>query len=399
MNRLLISLSRSPQVRAFPMRRTGVSRDDVAHRLDDAMSRNVDLSSGRIMGSMCCSPHPLAVEAHMRFVESNLGKPGLCEGTLELESEVIKMLGNLVNLPDPYGHFLSGATEANITAMYIARKITGRRKVIFPRSAHFSVHKAINLMNMEPVKIGLDGDHRLSLDDLEGSLDDDVAMVFTVAGTTELGTVDPIRRIGEMISDVPIHVDAAFGGFVLPFLEEMGRLEERFMGWDFSVEEVSTMAIDPHKMGLATIPSGALLKRQGLDRGTLAVPSPYLTMPISYTLSGTRASGAVAGAYAVMSHLGREGYVKVVRSVMDETTYLKKRLQELSLDPVIDPVMNILAVHHHDPISVQERMRERGWFISRMEDPKALRFVIMPQVLRGALDDMLGDLEEVLRAV
>ncbi|MCK5773013.1 MAG: tyrosine decarboxylase MfnA, partial [Thermoplasmata archaeon] len=74
-------------------------------------------------------------------------------------------------------------------------------------------------------------------------------------------------------------------------------------------------------------------------------------------------------------------------------------LQELSMKPVIDPVMNILAVHHHDPISVQERMREYGWFISRMEDPKALRFVIMPQVFRGALDDMLGDLERVLKAV
>ena len=159
------------------------------------------------------------------------------------------------------------------------------------------------------------------------------------------------------------------------------------------------MAIDPHKMGLATIPSGALLKRQGLERGTLAVPSPYLTMPISYTLSGTRASGAVAGAYAVMAHLGREGYQDVVRSVMDETIYLKKRLQELSMEPVIDPVMNILAVHHPDPISVQERMRGRGWFISRIEDPRALRFVIMPQVFREALDDMLDDLEKVLKGV
>ena len=124
MNRLLISISRSPPGRAFLMRRTGVSREEVAHRLDDAMFRNVDLSSGRIMGSMCSSPHPLAVEAHMRFVESNLGNPGLCGGTLELEREVIRMLGDLVNLPDPYGHFLSGATEANIIAMYIARKLT-----------------------------------------------------------------------------------------------------------------------------------------------------------------------------------------------------------------------------------------------------------------------------------
>ncbi len=381
------------------MRKKGVSREEVAHRLDDAMSGNVDFSSGRIMGSMCTSPHPMAVEAHMRFVESNLGNPGLCEGTLELEREVIKMLGGLVNLPDPHGHFLSGATEANITAMYIAKKLTGRRKVIFPRSAHFSVHKAIDLMNMEPVKIGLDDDYRLSMDDLEDSLDDDVAMVFAVAGTTELGTVDPICMIGDKVNDVPIHVDAAFGGFVLPFLEELGRVDERFLGWDFSVEEVSTMAMDPHKMGLATIPSGALLKRKGLEKGTLAVPSPYLTMPISYTLSGTRASGAVAGAYAVMTHLGREGYLEVVRSVMDETTYLMKRLLELSMEPVIDPVMNILAVHHNDPISVQERMRERGWFISRIEDPKALRFVIMPHVFRGALDDMLKDLEEVLRGV
>jgi tyrosine decarboxylase/aspartate 1-decarboxylase len=376
---------------------TGIDRARVMEDLRRRRSMDVPFSSGRILGSMCTAPHPVALEAHMLFHESNLGNPGLCPGTAEMEKEVISMLSSLYNGPTAYGKVLSGGTEANITAMYMAKKRTGRRKVIFGSSAHFSVLKAVRLLDLEPVRIGLGPDYRMDLSQLEEAMDEDVMMVHAVAGTTELGVVDDVSGIADIAEGVPLHVDGAFGGFVLPFLDTE-HLEGMGVGdWDFRVDGVETMAVDPHKMGLSTIPSGCLLYRDQKALDYLKVDSPYLTSPSSFTLAGTRGSGAVAATWAVMRHLGREGYTRVVRTCMDNTYYLMRRLSELDLSPVIRPTMNVLAVRHDDPTSIERRLRDEGYFISTVRDPPALRFVVMPHVTVRAIDDLMPVLERALR--
>jgi len=381
------------------MDRKGMSKEKVEELLDRYQSMDIGFGSGRVFGSMCTSPHPFAREVHSRFHESNLGNPGLYPGSGEMERNVISMLGALLHLEEPFGHVLSGGTEANITAMYTAKKKSRGRKVIHPRSAHFSVLKAIRLLDMEPVPVDLDEHFRMDLSDLQSKLDDEAAMVIGVAGTTELGTVDPIDRIGEIIGDLHFHVDAAFGGFILPFLRELGMLDERVGNWDFSVPGVSTLSTDPHKMGWSTIPAGCLLFRDPHPLRYMAVGSPYLTSPKAYTLAGTRDSGAVASAFAMMKLLGIEGYSGLVRTCMENTFYLRERLEEIGLEPLIDPVMNILAVGHDEPGKVQEGMREMGYYISKVCRPGALRFVVMPHVTPSSIDRMSEALEKVLKRV
>ena len=381
------------------MKEKGMPVSDVLRRLEREHSRNVSYSSGRIMGSMCTSPHPIALEAHELYRESNLGNPGLYPGTRNLENEVIRDIGYMLNHPSPRGNFLSGGTEANITAIYLARSTNGKEKVAFPRSAHFSVMKAVRLLNMEPVVIDLDDNYRMSVDSLEDNLDDDVSLVFAVAGTTELGMVDPIEEIASVKGEIPMHVDAAFGGFVLPFLEDMEMLPDWVGKWDFRVDGVTSMSTDPHKMGLSTIPGGCLLYRDVLSLDRLSVDSPYLTSKNAYTLAGTRDSGSVAACYAAMNHLGREGYKRVVDMCMSNTGYLKKRLEELSLEPLLDPLMNILVVRHPRPFRVEEVLFEMGWNISVVRDPPSLRFVVMPHVTRESVDRFIPDLEIALKKV
>ncbi|MGA1793793.1 MAG: tyrosine decarboxylase MfnA [Thermoplasmatota archaeon] len=378
------------------MEKKGLTRSDVEALLEQYENMNVGFDSGRIFGSMCTSPHPFALQVHGRFHESNLGNPGLCPGTLEMEREVVSMLGDLLNLKDPSGHVLSGGTEANITAMYTAKKKSKGRKVIYPRSAHFSILKSIKLLDMEPVPIGLDDNFRMDLGELEKKVDEDTAMVIGVAGTTELGAVDPIDRISELAEGIHLHVDSAFGGFVLPFLEEMGMTDGRIGPWDFRVPGVSSLSTDPHKMGWSTIPAGCLLFREKDPLKYLAVGSPYLTSPKAFTLAGTRDSGAVASAFALMKHLGREGYCELVKRCMENTRYLQKRLEEMDLVPVMEPVMNIIAAHHEKPGEVQRMMGQKGYYISKVCDPSAIRFVVMPHVNKGSIDEMVPILKDVL---
>ena len=381
------------------MNEKGISKIDVWNTVLDLKRKDISFGSGRIFGSMCTSPESIAVEVNGLFQESNLGNPGLYPGTMEIESRVISMLGSLLSLDRPFGHVLSGGTEANITALYRAKKKTGKKKVIFSRSAHFSVLKAVNILDMDPISIDLDSRFRMSLDDLEDKLTDDVASVLCVAGSTELGAVDEIERISEICSGIPLHVDAAFGGYVLPFLRDLEMLPDHVSMWDFGVSGVTSLSIDPHKMGGSTIPAGCLIFREEYPLKYLSVDSPYLTSSKAYTMAGTRDSGAVAAAYATMRYLGREGYRKIVLNCMEETRYLLKRLREIGLEPVLDPIMNIIAVRHNDPRKVQTLMEEQGYFISRVEVPSALRFVVMPHVTRAAIDEMLPVLEKVLFSI
>ena len=377
----------------------GMDFDEVIKHLVEARDADISFGSGRILGSMCTAPHPIAVRAHNLFMEANLGNPGLYPGTASLEREVVSMLGELLHLERPEGHILSGGTEANITAMHMAVNRTGKRKILYPRSAHFSVLKGIKLLDLDGVPVDLDNSYRMDTRSLEDSMGEDVAMVFTVAGSTELGMVDPLERIASICGDVPLHVDAAFGGFVLPSLADMGMLPDWVGRWDFSLQGITSISMDPHKMGLATIPAGCLLFRDMDGLTDLFVESPYLTSPRAYTLAGTRASGAVAGVYAVMRHLGKSGYRTIVRRSMETTGYLRDRLAELSLEQVVEPLMNVLAVHHSDPDRVLSLLRKRGWFISKVCDPPALRFVVMPHVTRETVDLFIPVLEMALREV
>ncbi len=379
------------------MDHAGMDREKVSQLIDRYHSMDINFSSGRIFGSMCTSPHPLAIDVHSRFHEANLGNPGLYPGSAEMEKEVISMLGRLYGLPAANGHVLSGGTEANITTMYVAKKRSGKKEVLFPRSSHFSIIKAIKLLDMVPVPVDLDDDYRMDVGDLEKKISSDTAIVIGVAGTTELGAVDPIQEISDLIRGPHLHVDAAFGGFVLPFLKELDLLDSKIGSWDLSVPGVTSLSTDPHKMGWSTIPAGCLLFRESNILNSLAVESPYLTSPKAYTLAGTRDSGAVASSFAMMKYLGIEGYKELISGCMDNTNYLRNELEQLDLFPVVEPVMNIIAVSHRSPGKVQERMRGSGYYISKVIEPSALRFVIMPHVTKGSIDGMIPRLKKVLK--
>jgi tyrosine decarboxylase/aspartate 1-decarboxylase len=377
----------------------GETRKAIMRELETALSEDHKFSDGRVISSMCTMPLDIAKDAHALFIESNLGNAGLYPGTLRLEKQVIGAISQMLNGSKGIaGGVVSGGTEANITALWIARNITKKKKVIFPRSAHFSLHKACDILAMKPVMVGLDEHFTIDIDEVSRKLDNDVAAVVGIAGTTELGSVDDIRGLANVIPDnVFMHVDAAFGGFVLPFLKELGYDIPAF---DFSVPNVASIAIDPHKMGMSTVPSGALLVRERDWIKAIHKDAPYLDMLGQLSaLSGTRCSAAVAASYAAMRSLGREGYISIVKDCMAVTQHARKKAQKIGLEPVIEPVMNILCLHVPDPKKLQKKLDKRGWKVSVAQNPPSLRLVIMPHVTKQSIDSLFAELEFVLGAM
>ncbi|MEK6852153.1 MAG: tyrosine decarboxylase MfnA [Candidatus Thermoplasmatota archaeon] len=373
----------------------GTRAPTVLRELQEARDEDLRFRDGRILGSMCTEPLPIARRAHGMFLEANLGNPGYYKGTRRLERETIRMLARLLHGKNLGGFTVSGATEGNITALWMARNVTRKRTVIAAKSAHFSVRKAADLLGMRLVEVGLDDAYRMDVDALRRRMTKDVAAVVAVAGTTELGQVDPIDEIGEVCEDRAfLHVDAAFGGFVLPFLEPMNL---RTPPWDFRVPGVSSLALDAHKMGMSTIPASHLLVRRSEHFRRIAVESPYLTSVYQTSLLGTRSSAGVAAAYAAMRSLGREGYRRIVTRCMNNLSRIALRAMEAGLTFPIAPVMNILAIRLRDVSAVQRALEARGWRVSQARHPPALRIVVMPHITARAAAAFADDLVAVCR--
>ncbi len=382
-----------------PMKDTGSTRGEIFDELDERLGDDLTYASGRILGSMISAPHPFAEEVYRRFLEKNAGDPGLFPATAELEEEAVALLGGLLSRPDATGNLVSGGNEANILALWAARATRGERgrRVIVPSTAHCSYEKAGRLLGLEIVHVGLDDEFRMDLEQVRSALDPTTIALVGVAGSTDLGAVDPIEALSELAleHDLHLHVDAAFGGFVLPFLADLGLPSPPF---DFRLPGVSTMTIDPHKMGLCVQPAGAALFRTPELRQRVSVDIPYLAggHTVQATLTGTRPGAAVLSVWAMLRHMGRTGYREVVRQCMGLTSYFTGRVHDMEgVEVLVDPVLNIVGIRPTEvPVdTLADRLRRRRWAVGQFSTH--LRIVLLPHLERKHLDSFLDDLRRL----
>ena len=90
------------------------------------------------------------------------------------------------------GQIVSGGTEGNITAMWIAKQLSGKKEILLPTSAHFSFQKIASLMDMKLVEVPVTKEYVMDVSRLKKKIRKTTAAVVGLAGSTELGTIDPI---------------------------------------------------------------------------------------------------------------------------------------------------------------------------------------------------------------
>jgi tyrosine decarboxylase / aspartate 1-decarboxylase len=387
----------------------GFSEKEIFSYLKNAKSEDTDYC--RVLSSMCTHPHKIAVEAQRLFIDANLGDFGLFAGAHRLEKEVIGMLGELLHAASAEfpseescgssvcGYLTTGGTESNIQAVRGMKNLAVAEKknlgeipnIVIPESAHFSFDKVADMMDIEVRRASLDSEFKVDIACVKSLIDKNTIGLVGIAGNTEFGQVDPIEDLSRLALEnkLFLHVDAAFGGFVIPFLEEP-------YPFDFKIPGVTSIAIDPHKMGLSTIPSGALLFRSPSFLDSLKVSTPYLTTKAQFTLTGTRSGAAAAATCAVMKYLGREGYVKNVQYCMQLTQKTVEEAQKLGFEPLLEPIMNVVTLKIPDPDFVREQLlRKYGWNVSITRNPRSLRLVLMPHNTAQDIEEFLQDLKKV----
>jgi tyrosine decarboxylase/aspartate 1-decarboxylase len=380
----------------------GRDPQDVLAELDRRLAGDFSYASGRILGSMVSGPHELAARVFVECLEKNIGDPGLFPATAELEREVVAMVGALLAHPAAAGNVTSGGNESNILALWAARTRAGgeRRQLIASAASHASYDKAARLLDLELVEIPVDGRQVIDVAAARRAIGPRTLAIAGVAGCTPLGLVDPIAELSALAEQhgVWLHVDAAFGGFVLPFLAALGRPAPAF---DFRLPGVRSISLNPHKMGLAVQPAGILLYRDAADRRAIATALPYLAGGATEqtTLTGTRPGGAAVAVWAMLQHLGHAGYRQVVRACMETTDWLVARLRKMpGVELASEPLLNIVGLRPRSlPVAdVASKLRAQGWAVAQF--PEHVRLVVLPHLTRLHLEGFLDDLASCLGA-
>ncbi|WP_198028171.1 pyridoxal phosphate-dependent decarboxylase family protein, partial [Bradyrhizobium murdochi] len=264
-------------------------------------------------------------EAYMEFFSENALGRNAFPSVAQLEGEVIEMgIGLLGGGPAAGGTFTSGGTESIFLALKTARewarkeKGIDRPKIVMAVSGHASVDKSAGYLGMDVVRTALREDFRADIGLLEAAIDERTCMLYASAPGYPHGVFDPIEEIGAFARKhgLWLHVDACVGGFLAPFVREIGYPIPPF---DLSVPGVSSLSADLHKYGFAAKGASLLLlaDRENQKYQRFEFSNWPRGSFLSHTFQGSRAAGPIASAWAVMNTLGHAGYREIARVIMD----------------------------------------------------------------------------------
>jgi len=326
------------------------------------------------------------------------------------EDGVVAMVCEMLNAPEgAVGSVTTGGTESITMAVKTARDWARAVKprvtvpeIVLPRTAHPAFNKAAELLGLNVVRMGRSVDYRADLDGMRRAIGPNTIMLVGSAPPYPYGLVDPIEELGALADkyDLWLHVDGCVGGFVLPFVRELGHAVPAF---DFEVPGVSSMSVDLHKYGWSGRGASVLVIRdeaRATHQGFSFEAWPagiYRTANIA----GSRNGGAVASAYAVMRYLGRTGYRERVAAMLETKRRIAEGLERIEGLRVLGaPEGSHFSIMGDglDVFAVGDGLDERGWSFARGVDPNTLQLLLNPR--HGAIvDEFLADIGEVARLV
>lgn len=227
------------------------------------------------------------------------------------------------------GSVTSGGTESCLLAVKTARDLwrerhprsTARPRLVAPVTAHAAFHKAAHIFDLELVSVPCELDGSVRASELIRHLGDDVALVVVSAPAYPNGALDPIAAVSEaaLARGVSCHVDACFGGMVLPWWPAVP-------AWDFRLPGVTSISADLHKFGYAPKGVSVLLHRgRARQRAQFFATTRWSGYPVvNPTLLGSRSVSPLAAAWALTERLGAEGFQQLTASCVRSTTRIRQ---------------------------------------------------------------------------
>lgn len=392
--------------------KNGTDWTTLKHALDEAKQDDYDWRGGRLPLYVYYLDDDLlrvATEAYtLYFTENALGMRAF-PSLKRLEAEVIEMGLSLFHADSRAGGvFTSGGTESIFLAVKTARdharaerSNVRRPNLLVPHTAHPTFNKAAHYLGVDVIRVPEGRDFRADVPAMRGAITPETIMLVGSAPSYPHGVFDPIADLGQVAleRDLWLHVDACVGGFLAPFVKQLGYEIPPF---DFEVPGVTSLSADLHKYGFSAKGASLVLFRDAELKRYLRFEFRDWPRGVysTETFSGTRAGGAIAAAWAVMNYLGEEGYRRIAGIIMETKARLVAGIQEIDGLTVYEPSdLSIVLYGSIDPAvdinAVADRMAARGWFVGRCLDPAAIHLGLNP-VHATVIDSYLTGLRQVV---
>ncbi|MGO3122539.1 MAG: aminotransferase class V-fold PLP-dependent enzyme [Advenella sp.] len=394
----------------------GVSKETIKYALDAFAESDKNWRGGRIplyvfRGEQ--DAYEVGRDAFFQYFSENaLGANRAFPSIKTMQEEIIQKCLSLLNgSADMAGIVTCGGTESIFLAVRAARAEArlkralpkGCGNIVLAETAHPAFTKAAQSMDLQERRIPVMPDGRADVDQMAASIDEQTVMLVGSAPCFPFGVIDPIARLGQIAlrHDIWLHTDACVGGYLAPFVRDIGYPLPEF---DLSVPGVASLSADLHKYGFCPKPASTVFfsnhERCSMAGFDIDVwPSGRFVTP---TLIGTRPAGGVAGAWATLHFLGADGYRRIAQKIMTmRDSYIKGIIAIPGYRMVVDPDLAILAFADPglDMSRVAALMLERDWLPGMTTQPQALHMMLslLHEPVREQYLSDLRDCSEIVR--
>lgn len=359
-----------------------------------------------------------------KLIEENLRKNLVDQNeypqTGLIQHRVIHMLAELFHAPeelDVTGTSTIGSSEAILLGLLAHKKRwqNERRKkglsaerpnLVVGGDVHVVWNKFARYFDVEMRTVPLNSERFvMDVHETVRLIDENTIAVGAVLGTTFTGQIDPIPEINSELErlesekgwSIPLHIDGASGGFLLPFLDPDRK-------WDFRLSHVRSINVSGHKFGLVYPGVGWLLFRDRQDLpDELVFRVNYLgSEEETYTLNFSSNAAFVIAQYYNLLRLGKEGFRNIMENCRNNARFLARELSQSPLFSPIDPhpALPIVAFRLKPPHAGREpeiaaELRKFGWIVPAYTLPpdaqevSVLRVVVREQVSRPMIEQLL----------
>ncbi len=316
----------------------------------------------------------LAAAAHALASSANGLDPTAFPSLLRMENDIVAAAAGLLGGGPSAGRSVTaGGTPSCMLAVHAARAARGdldRPKIVLASTAHAAFHKAAHYFGVEAVTVPVVPDTFVADPDaMAAAIDDRTVLVVVSAPSYAHGVIDPVPQVAAAAAErgVRCHVDACIGGWVLPYFRALGAPVPDF---DLSVPGVTSLSVDLHKYAYCPKGTSVLLHADAELRRTQFFASaawPGYTM-LNSTMQSTRSGGPLAAAWAVLNHLGDDGYRSLAADTLAAVRALRAGITAIDgLRILGDPTSTLLATTatatDFDVFTVADEMTARGWYV------------------------------------
>lgn len=399
----------------------GLAADEVETELAKAQQvlMALEWEKGRVSGAVYHGGEELLalqLAAYARYSVANQLHPDVFPAIRKMEAEVVAMVLALFHAPElGCGTTTLGGTESLLLAGLAAREWGRRRhgimqpEVIAPVTVHAGIDKACDYFGMRLHKVPLDPNtFQVDTRQVRRLINPNTVLLVGSAPNFPHGIIDDIAALSELAlrHQIPLHVDACLGSFIVSFLERSGVHGNRNIpGFDFRLPGVTSISCDTHKYGFA--PKGLsiiMYRNPELRECQYYVLSAWTGgMYGSPTLAGSRPGALMAGCWATLVNIGFDGYRDSCHAIVSATMKLRRAIETVPvllrhLQVLGDPLASVLAfkVRNGSKINVYalgDAMVKKGWHLSSLQNPAALHFALT-RLTVPVVDELIADLVE-----